>query len=105
MSEDTCEAKVTSGQMAERLLRERFEKNKKIDDELNQHPLFMTDVPAQGAESEAFQSLQAIIAETPPAELATNLKNSGNEAFALGRTRWDDAIAYYSQVSTTPFFV
>ena len=37
-----------------------------------------------------------MIDEQPRDELARNLKDSGNEAFKLGRTRWDDAIGYYT---------
>eukprot|EP00455_Lapot_gusevi_P011167 TRINITY_DN15134_c0_g1_i4.p1 TRINITY_DN15134_c0_g1~~TRINITY_DN15134_c0_g1_i4.p1 ORF type:complete len:380 (+),score=74.23 TRINITY_DN15134_c0_g1_i4:54-1193(+) len=80
----------------EALMRKRYEKARKDEEELNQHPLFATAFPEAGKENDAFKALKALIDETPPEELAENLKNSGNEAYRMGRDRWEDAIGYYS---------
>ncbi len=40
--------KMTQSKLLEQLTRERVEKDKKLDDELNQIPLFMTNEPAPG---------------------------------------------------------
>ena len=119
MAEDAPPS-LSQGQMMEKIMRERYEKDKKLDDELNMIPLFMTDTPRCGPcflpadlcvfglthpcpwmphvfsqESDAYKSLKAIMEETPVAQRAQTYKESGNEALKLGRR--EDAIAYYSQ--------
>ena len=81
----------------EAVLRARYEKAKRMDAEINEIPLFATNEPVAGEMSMMHQSLQSILNECDPNEIAGNLKKSGNECYALGKERWPDAMAYYSQ--------
>eukprot|EP00474_Spongospora_subterranea_P009705 CRZ10163.1 hypothetical protein [Spongospora subterranea] len=66
-------------------------------------PLFMDSFPQEGDTlSPAMEALQALLDETDPNDLASGLKESGNEAYRLGRKRWDDAIQYYTNALGYP---
>ncbi len=58
--------------------------------ELNQHPLFMTELD----DNDDVAALQALAYEGTPFENATNFKEQGNECFR--EKRWADAKEFYS---------
>lgn len=59
------------------------------------HPFFMDQYEAESEQSVEFKAIKALQEEEPPLEVATNLKDSGNEAFKLKRYR--HAVDYYTQ--------
>lgn len=65
--------------------------------EMDEVPLFMTDLPDNLEENSALAALQALIFDGTPEEVAKNFKDQGNEAFKLGQKGYEDAIKYYSQ--------
>lgn len=95
--DDDARAKHGGEHPLEAWRRRQFEKQVQIDAELNEHPLFMVSEPKPGEKmSDSVAAVQAMIDECTPEELAKNLKDSGNEAYQLGRARWEDAIGYYT---------
>ena len=63
-----------------------------VYEELNQHPLFMTEMDAE--DNENIAALQALAYEGTPLENATNFKEQGNESFR--EKRWANAKEFYS---------
>ena len=63
-----------------------------VFEELNQHPLFMTEMDAE--DNENIAALQALAYEGTPLENATNFKEQGNECFR--EKRWADAKEFYT---------
>lgn len=65
--------------------------------EMDEVPLFMTDLPDNLEEIPALAALQSLIYEGSPVEVARNFKDQGNEAYKSGPNGYDDAIKYYTQ--------
>lgn len=72
-------------------------KGENILREMDQVPLFMTDVPDNLEEIPALAALQSLIYEGSPEEVAKNFKDQGNEAYKTGVKGYDDAIKFYTQ--------
>jgi len=84
------------------VLRERGEALPKTKEDierwLEDMPLFSQKAPEEGDKD--FEALQAMIQDVPPVERANAFKESGNEAYKLGKTdkvRYQHALIYYSQ--------
>jgi tetratricopeptide (TPR) repeat protein len=65
--------------------------------EMDEVPLFMTDVPDNVQDIPALAALQALIYDGSPEEVAKNFKDQGNEAYKTGQKGYQDAIKYYTQ--------
>lgn len=64
--------------------------------DLKQHPLFMTELDADGAEDNPdLAALQALAYDGTPLENAANFKEQGNESFRA--KRWADAKEFYAK--------
>ncbi|KAJ2558438.1 HSP70/90 co-chaperone [Coemansia sp. RSA 1933] len=70
------------------------ERKAKLAKELEQIPLFMTQLPEEDeAENPAVEALRTMISDEPPEEMAKTLKEEGNLSFKRGR--YADAVTYY----------
>ncbi|CAG8456752.1 8523_t:CDS:2 [Ambispora gerdemannii] len=67
--------------------------------EANKVPLFMTELPEE--ENDTLAALQSLLYDGTPEEVAENFKNQGNECFKAGKTKYQDAIAFYSKAIDT----
>ncbi|CAG8497278.1 16244_t:CDS:2 [Acaulospora colombiana] len=67
--------------------------------EIDKVPLFMTELPEE--ESESLAALQSLLYDGSPEEIAENFKKQGNECFKEGKTRYQDAITYYTKALET----
>ncbi len=68
-----------------------------VDAWLNQIPLFARKRPPKEKQGVAWQMIEALEDLTQPEEKADELKRTGNECFKAGRSRWKDAVEYYTQ--------
>jgi tetratricopeptide (TPR) repeat protein len=73
-------------------------KGENILREMDEVPLFMTDVPENVGEIPALAALQSLLYDDgTPEEVAANFKAQGNEAYKLGPSGYADAIKFYGQ--------
>jgi tetratricopeptide (TPR) repeat protein len=71
--------------------------NRSIDEQLNETPFFMTQLPDNMEDNIQLQALQALLYDGTPEENATNFKEQGNEAFKSGRSGYQDALVFYTK--------
>ena len=64
-------------------------------EEIEQHPMFCADVPADISSSPGLVAMQNLIYDEPPETVAQNFKTNGNEA--LGRGLLADAVIFYTK--------
>ncbi|KAI0244880.1 HSP70/90 co-chaperone [Massospora cicadina] len=66
-------------------------------EEMDRVPLFMKNLPKDAEENTALAALQTLKFDGTPEENASNFKALGNECFNFGKSRYRDAIQYYTQ--------
>ncbi|KAJ1895866.1 HSP70/90 co-chaperone [Kickxella alabastrina] len=66
-----------------------------IMEKLRSTPLFMTDLADAGEGNDAVEALKSLAYDEPPEEMATNLKNEGNDCFKC--KNFKDAVQYYTR--------
>lgn len=71
--------------------------NRSINEQLNETPFFMTELPQNMEDNVKLQALQALLYDGTPEENATNFKEQGNEAFKRGRPGYQDALIFYTK--------
>ncbi|KAJ2693760.1 HSP70/90 co-chaperone, partial [Coemansia spiralis] len=71
------------------------ERLEKLNKDLERMPLFMTHLPEEDEGNVAVEALKTLVADEPPEEMASTLKDEGNMLFKRGRFR--EAAAQYSQ--------
>ncbi|OLL22755.1 Hsp70/Hsp90 co-chaperone cns1 [Neolecta irregularis DAH-3] len=64
-------------------------------EEIDETPLFMTQLPDDPTENIALEGLKALAYEGTPDEIALNFKNQGNEM--ISEKRWLDAKIFYNK--------
>lgn len=74
-----------------------FDPNRSLDEQLNETPFFMTELPDNLEDNVKLQALQALLYDGTPEENATNFKEQGNEAFKSGRPGYKDALIFYTK--------
>ena len=74
-----------------------FDPDRSIDEQLNETPFFMTELPKNMEDNVKLQALQALLYDGTPDECATNFKDQGNEAFKRGTTGYQDALTFYTK--------
>ena len=74
-----------------------FDPDRSIDEQLNETPFFMTQLPDNMEDNIQLQALQALLYDGTPEENATNFKEQGNDAFKRGRPGYQDALAFYTK--------
>lgn len=74
-----------------------FDPNRSIDEQLNETPFFMTELPQNMEDNVKLQALQALLYEGTSEEIAANFKDQGNEAFKRGKPGYQDALIYYTK--------
>lgn len=74
-----------------------FDPNRSIDEQLNETPFFMTELPENMEDNVKLQALQALLYDGTPEENATNFKEQGNDAFKRGRPGYQDALIFYTK--------
>lgn len=72
-------------------------KGENILREMDEVPLFMTEVPENVGEIPALAALQSLLYDGSPEEVAANFKAQGNEAYKLGAAGYADAVKFYTQ--------
>lgn len=87
-----------------------------LDEELAKVPLFMTRLPEE--ENDTLEALQSLVYDGTPEgirritcsiiisnnsfiEIAENFKNQGNDCFKEGKTKYQDAIQFYTRAIDT----
>ncbi|KAI9485528.1 MAG: hypothetical protein EXX96DRAFT_545450, partial [Benjaminiella poitrasii] len=70
-----------------------------LDEELSKVPLFMSELPAE--ENDSLAALQSLVYDGTPEEVAQNFREQGNDCFRAGKSRYRDAIAYYTKAIET----
>lgn len=71
--------------------------NRSIDEQLNETPFFMTELPANVEDNVKLQALQALLYDGTSEEIAANFKDKGNEAFKRGQPGHRDALIFYTK--------
>lgn len=74
-----------------------FDPDRSIDEQLNETPFFMTELPANMEDNVKLQALQALLYDGTSEEIATNFKEQGNEAFKRGQPGYQDALVFYTK--------
>ncbi|KAI9592878.1 hypothetical protein BDF19DRAFT_450452 [Syncephalis fuscata] len=64
---------------------------------LKETPLFMQDLPEDSGDNVTLQALQSLAYAGTPEENAENFKKHGNDCFRGGKSRYLDAIQYYTR--------
>jgi len=64
---------------------------------LENHPLFLTELPKDIQDNNDLIALQQLAYEGTPFEVAENFKNQGNECFSMGVKYYKNAVQYYTQ--------
>lgn len=86
-----------------------FDPNRGLDEQLNETPFFMTELPQNAEDNVKLQALQALLYDGTPEENATNFKEQGNEAFKRGPSGYQDALIFYTkginEKPNNPFFL
>ncbi|CAG8475500.1 4871_t:CDS:2 [Acaulospora morrowiae] len=78
---------------------ERPKPDSALLDEIDKVPLFMSNLPEE--ENDSLAALQSLLFDGPPEEIAENFKRQGNECFKEGRTKYQDAIVFYTKALET----
>ncbi|CAG8446253.1 13567_t:CDS:2 [Acaulospora morrowiae] len=78
---------------------ERRRPDSTLLDEIDKVPLFMSRLPEE--ENDSLAALQSLLFDGPPEEIAENFKRQGNECFKEGRTKYQDAISFYTKALET----
>jgi small subunit ribosomal protein S7e len=66
-----------------------------ILERIEKMPLFMEFAPEGSSDNPELEAIRSLQREETPEEIAENYKQSGNEAFKLGKSRYGDALRYY----------
>ncbi|KAI9254526.1 hypothetical protein BDA99DRAFT_159944 [Phascolomyces articulosus] len=66
-----------------------------LDEEMSKVPLFMNRLPEE--ENATLEALQSLVYDGTPEEIAENFKNQGNDCFKDGKSKYKDAIDYYTR--------
>lgn len=74
-----------------------FDPNRSLDEQLNETPFFMTQLPENMEDNVKLQALQALLYDGTAEENAANFKDQGNEAFKRGRPGYQDALVFYTK--------
>ncbi|KAJ2705306.1 HSP70/90 co-chaperone [Coemansia sp. IMI 203386] len=73
----------------------RADKLENMVQKLRSTPLFMTDLTDAGEDNMAVEALKSLAYDEPPEEMATNLKNEGNEQFKA--KNYAEAVKFYTR--------
>ncbi|KAI8976953.1 hypothetical protein BDB01DRAFT_802163 [Pilobolus umbonatus] len=70
-----------------------------LESEMSKIPLFMTDLPSE--ENDTLAAIQSLIFDGTPEEVAQNFREQGNDCFRAGKSKYKDAIAFYTKAIET----
>ncbi|KAJ3313249.1 hypothetical protein HDV04_002233 [Boothiomyces sp. JEL0838] len=88
-------------QMMEKLATGPMPHSNKTDEERMEavlsHPLFMDSVTDDDMQKDTLAALQSLVFDGTPEEMAENFKIQGNSCFQAGKTKYKDAIDYYTK--------